>query len=80
MSSYNDTFVASGSSPTDFICENHGPIFLLRIPLHPRYIPFSNAKYAHLLGDLWRRRVGVENPMHLQIASVYATLQLTRSR
>jgi len=31
MSSHNDSFVASGSSPTvDFICENHGSIFLLR--------------------------------------------------
>ena len=35
MSSHNDSFVASGSSPTvDFICENHGSIFLLR-PLTP---------------------------------------------
>ena len=33
MSSHNDSFVASGSSPTrsDFICENHGSIFLLRL-------------------------------------------------
>jgi hypothetical protein len=34
MSSHNDSFVASGSSPTesgpDFRCENHGSIFLLR--------------------------------------------------
>jgi hypothetical protein len=31
MSSHNDSFVASGSSPTgDFVCENHGSIFLLR--------------------------------------------------
>jgi len=31
MSSHNDSFVASGSSPTrpDFICENHGSLFLL---------------------------------------------------
>jgi hypothetical protein len=35
MSSHNDSFVASGSSPTiDFVCENHGTIFLLR-PLTP---------------------------------------------
>ena len=35
MSSH-DSFVASGSSPTrsDFICENHGSIFLLR-PVSP---------------------------------------------
>jgi hypothetical protein len=32
MSSHNDSFVASGSSPTpatDFLVENHGSIFLL---------------------------------------------------
>ena len=35
MSSHNDTFAASGSSPTvDFLCENHGSIFLLR-PISP---------------------------------------------
>ena len=35
MSSHNDSFVASGSSPTsDFIVENHGTIFLLQ-PLSP---------------------------------------------
>jgi len=35
MSSHNDSFVASGSSPTvDFLCENHGSIVLLR-PLTP---------------------------------------------
>ena len=32
MSSHQDSFVRSGNSPTepDFICENHGSIFLLR--------------------------------------------------
>lgn len=34
MSSHSDSFVASGSSPTedgpDFRCENHGSLFLLR--------------------------------------------------
>ena len=36
MSSHTDSFVASGSSPTqsDFICENHGSIFLLH-PISP---------------------------------------------
>ncbi len=30
MSSHNDSFVASGTSPTfDFRCENHGSVFLL---------------------------------------------------
>jgi hypothetical protein len=35
MSSHNDSFVASGNSPTpDFFCENYGSIFLLR-PISP---------------------------------------------
>lgn len=35
MSSHNDSFVSSGSSPTvDFLCENHGSIFLLH-PVSP---------------------------------------------
>ena len=35
MSSHSDSFAASGSSPTiDFLCENHGSIFLLK-PLTP---------------------------------------------
>jgi hypothetical protein len=35
MSSHCDSFVASGTSPTvDFLCENHGSIFLLR-PVSP---------------------------------------------
>lgn len=35
MSSHNDSFISSGSSPTlDFLCENHGSIFLLK-PLTP---------------------------------------------
>ena len=29
MSSHNDSFVASGSSPTDFELQNHGTVFLL---------------------------------------------------
>ena len=35
MSSHNDSFISSGSSPTlDFLCENHGSILLLK-PLTP---------------------------------------------
>jgi hypothetical protein len=35
MSSHSDSFAASGSSPTiDFLCENHGSIFLLRPLTH----------------------------------------------
>ena len=35
MSSHNDSFVASGSSPTepDFFCENDGSIFGMAVPL-----------------------------------------------
>ncbi len=45
MSSH-DSFAASGSSPTrsDFICENHGSIFLLR--------PVSPASYERIDGKL----------------------------
>jgi hypothetical protein len=37
MSSHNDSFIASGNSPTqpDFVVKNHGSIFLLR-PLTPK--------------------------------------------
>jgi len=34
MSSHNDTFAASGSSPTDLIFENCGSLFLIR-PVSP---------------------------------------------
>ena len=35
MSSHNDSFISSGSSPTlDFLVENHGIIFLVK-PLTP---------------------------------------------
>jgi hypothetical protein len=37
MSSHNDSFVASGTSPTsspDFICSGYGSLYLLR-PLNP---------------------------------------------
>ena len=34
MSSHNDSFVASGNSPTDLIFENHGSLFLIR-PVSP---------------------------------------------
>ena len=38
MSSHSDSFAASGSSPTaDFLCENHGTVFLPR-PLTPSAI------------------------------------------
>jgi hypothetical protein len=35
MSSHNDSFASSGTSPTpDFLCENHSSVFLLR-PISP---------------------------------------------
>jgi hypothetical protein len=45
MSSHNDSFVASGNSPTDrsgpdFIVENHGSIFLLR-PQNQRAVEWA---------------------------------------
>ena len=46
MSSPSDSFVASGSSPTepDFFCENHGSIFLLR--------PVSSAAHSWISDHL----------------------------
>jgi len=53
MSSHNDSFVASGSSPTsnngpDFRCENHDSLFLL--------FPLSHSAHSwieeHLLSDV----------------------------
>jgi len=50
MSSHNDSFVASGSSPTDLIFENHGSLFLIR--------PVSSA------GQSWLdENVGDENTL-----------------
>jgi len=47
MSSHNDSFAASGSSPTesigpDFIIENHGSIFLLR-PQNENAVAWADA-------------------------------------
>jgi hypothetical protein len=49
MSSHNDSFVCSGNSPTepDFICENHGSIFLLR-PVTPAAFDWID---SHLCSD-----------------------------
>jgi hypothetical protein len=51
MSSHNDSFVASGSSPTrDLVFENHGSLFLIR--------PVSQS------GQLWLdENVGDENTL-----------------
>lgn len=58
MSSHNDSFVASGSSPTcDFIVENHGTIFLLQ-PLIPatnfwieEYLPEGRMTFGSAVAD-----------------------------
>jgi hypothetical protein len=49
MSSHNDSFASSGTSPTqsDFICENHSSIFLLR-PVSPAAFDWIN---EHLPAD-----------------------------
>lgn len=49
MSSHNDSFVASGNSPTepDFFCENHGSTFLLR-PISPAAFDWID---SHLCSD-----------------------------
>jgi hypothetical protein len=54
MSSHNDSFAASGSSPTpDFLCENHGSVFLLR-PVSPaafdwieKHLPSDRSNYGN---------------------------------
>jgi hypothetical protein len=72
MSSHNDSFAASGSSPTpDFLCENHGSIFLLR-PVSPASFDWIE---SHLPSDrttlgnavavdhrcIWAILVGIQN-------------------
>ncbi len=67
MSSHNDTFVASGSSPTvDFICENHGSIFLLR--------PVSPASVAWIEEHLPSDRITFGNAIVVEPRYVWAIL------
>ncbi len=49
MSSHSDSFSASGSSPSesDFVCENHGSVFLL----FPRTAPAKIWIEEHLPSD-----------------------------
>ena len=72
MSSHNDSFVASGSSPTrsDFICENHGSIFLLR--------PVSPASFDWIESHLPSDRITFGNAVagdHRCIWAILAGLQ-----
>ncbi len=66
MSSH-DSFVASGSSPTvDFLCENHGSIFLLR--------PISPAAFAWIKEHLPPDRITFGNAVVVEPRYVWAIL------
>ncbi len=67
MSSHNDSFVASGSSPTvDFLCENHGSVFLLR--------PVSPAAFAWIEEHLPPDRIAFGNAVVVEPRYVWAIL------
>jgi hypothetical protein len=67
MSSHNDSFVSSGSSPTvDFLCENHGSIFLLR-PVSPTSFDWIE---SHLPSD----RISFGNAVVVEPRYVWAIL------
>jgi hypothetical protein len=67
MSSHNDSFVASGSSPTlDFLCENHGSIFLLR--------PVSTAAFEWIEEHLPSDRLNFGNAVVIEPKYVWAIL------
>ncbi len=67
MSSHNDPFVASGSSPTvDFLCENHGSIFLLR--------PISPAAFLWIHENLPSDRITFGNAVVVEPRYVWAIL------
>jgi hypothetical protein len=67
MSSHNDSFVASGSSPTvDFLCENHGSIFLLR--------PVSPASFDWIESHLPSDRITLGNAVAVDHRCIWAIL------
>jgi len=68
MSSHSDSFVASGSSPTgsDFICDNHGSIFLLR--------PVSPASFDWIESHLPSDRITFGNAVVIEPRYVWAIL------
>ena len=68
MSSHNDSFVASGSSPTrsDFICENHGSIYLL--------CPVSSASFNWIESHLPSDRITFGNAVVIEPRYVWAIL------
>ena len=66
MSSH-DSFAASGSSPTvDFLCENHGSIFLLR--------PVSPASFDWIESHLPSDRITFGNAVVVEPRYVWAIL------
>ena len=67
MSSHNDSFTASGTSPTvDFLCENHGSIFLLR--------PISPSAFAWIQEHLPPDRITFGNAVVIEPRYVWAIL------
>jgi hypothetical protein len=68
MSSHTDSFVCSGSSPTepDFICENHGSVFLLR--------PISPAAFEWIEENLPNDRLTFGNATVIEPRCVWAIL------
>ena len=74
MSSHNDSFVASGSSPTqsvseippDFLAENHSSIFLLR--------PISPAGFAWIEQHLPPDRITFGNAVAVDHRCIWAIL------
>jgi len=70
MSSHNDSFVASGSSPTevgpDFFCENHGSVFLLR--------PISQSAHSWVEEHLPPDRLSFGNAVVVEPRFVWAIL------
>jgi hypothetical protein len=68
MSSHNDSFAASGSSPTpDFLCENHGSIFLLR--------PISPAAFLWIHENLPSDRQMFGNAVAVEHRCIWAILE-----
>jgi hypothetical protein len=69
MSSHTDSFVASGSSPTepDFFCENHGSIFLLR--------PASPAAHSWISEHLHQDRMTFGNAVVVEHRYIWAILE-----
>lgn len=67
MSSHNDSYIASGSSPTpDFFCENHSSVFLLR--------PVSPAGFSWIAEHLPPDRLTFGNAVAIDHRCIWAIL------